>query len=143
MKKLRMISFLSLSLVAALAVFQLAPSADVVTDWPQWRGPLRNGLSPDTGLLKQWPEGGPKVAWTISGLGEGYGSVSMRGDRIFVQGTSGEASVVFCLNRADGKTIWQAALGPMVKESRGNGPRATPTIDGDKIFVMTEKQRCP
>ncbi len=138
MKMLRMISFLSLSLVAALAVFQLAPSADVVTDWPQWRGPLRNGLSPDTGLLKQWPANGPAVTWTISNLGEGYGSVSMRGDRIFVQGTSGTASAVFCLNRADGKVIWQAALGPMVKEGRGNGPRATPTIEGDKVFVMTE-----
>jgi outer membrane protein assembly factor BamB len=134
MKAFGLISLLSLPLVLAYATIHSAAEAD----WPQWRGPLRNGLSPDTGLLKQWPETGPKVAWKISGLGEGYGSLSMRGDRIFVQGTSGTASVVFCLNRADGKTIWQAALGPMVNESRGNGPRATPTIDGDKVFVLTE-----
>jgi outer membrane protein assembly factor BamB len=134
MKAFRFTAILSLFVFFSFANSQSAPDAD----WPQWRGPLRNGLSSDTGLLKQWPAEGPKVSWTIANLGEGYGSIAIKGDRIFVQGTSGAASVVFCLNRADGKTIWQAALGPMVREGRGNGPRATPTVDADKLFVMTE-----
>src|SRR5688572_29461881 len=70
------------------------------TEWPQWRGPLRNGLSSETGLLKQWPEKGPAVTWSITNLGEGYGSVALKADRIYVQGTSGAAgeakSTVFC-----------------------------------------------
>jgi outer membrane protein assembly factor BamB len=54
-------------------------------DWPQWHGPDRTNLSSETGLLKQWPEGGPKRIWTVSGIGAGYGSLAMRGDRIYVQ----------------------------------------------------------
>src|SRR5262245_61934763 len=108
------------------------------SDWPQWRGPERNGVSKDTGLIKQWPSSGPQRAWSISSLGEGYGSLAIKGDRIFVQGTSGSSSVVFCLNRSDGKTAWSAALGPKVNEGRGNGPRSTPTIDNDRVYALTE-----
>jgi outer membrane protein assembly factor BamB len=111
-----------------------APNAE----WPQWRGPQRNGLSADKGLLKQWPSAGPPKAWSISNLGEGYGSLAVVGDRIYVQGTSGSASTLFCLNRADGKTLWTASLGPKVEEGRGNGPRSTPTVDGDRIYALTE-----
>ncbi len=107
-------------------------------DWPQWRGPERNGLSKDTGLLKQWPSSGPQQNWSISGLGEGYGAIAIKGDRIFAQGTRGSASVVFCLNRADGKTVWSAALGAKVNEEMGNGPRSTPTVDNDRVYVLTE-----
>src|SRR5262249_9590000 len=108
------------------------------SDWPQWRGPERNGLSKDAGLLKQWPTSGPQQAWSISNLGEGYGSIAIKGDRVYTQGTSGSASTVFCLNRADGKTVWSAALGPRLKESRGNGPRSTPTVDEDRVYALTE-----
>jgi outer membrane protein assembly factor BamB len=108
------------------------------SDWPQWRGPERNGVSKDTGLIKQWPSSGPQKAWSISSLGEGYGSLATKGDRIFVQGTSGSGSVVFCLNRADGKTAWAATLGQKVNEGRGNGPRSTPTVDDNRVYALTE-----
>ncbi|MGH9939579.1 MAG: PQQ-binding-like beta-propeller repeat protein, partial [Blastocatellia bacterium] len=108
------------------------------SDWPQWRGPARDGLSKDTGLLKQWPPSGPQQTWSISNLGEGYGSIAIRGDRVYAQGTSGSASTVFCLNRADGKTVWSAALGPKMNEGRGNGPRSTPTVDDDRVYALTE-----
>jgi outer membrane protein assembly factor BamB len=107
-------------------------------DWPQWRGPERNGLSKDTGLLKQWPAPGPRQVWSISNLGEGFGSIAIKGDRIYVQGTKGDTSAVFCLNRADGKMVWSAALGPKVADDRGNGPRSTPTVDGDRVYSLTE-----
>ncbi len=107
-------------------------------DWPQWRGPERSGLSRDAGLLKQWPVQGPAQVWSVSNLGEGYGSIALKGDRIYVQGTTASASAVFCLNRADGKTIWSSSLGPKLSEGRGNGPRSTPTVDEDRIYVLTE-----
>jgi len=152
MKHYRLLT-LSLALPAALLViwFSVHASSETVnhsappntlpsgpSDWPQLRGPERNGVSKDTGLIKQWPSSGPSQAWSISSLGEGFGSLAIKGDRIFVQGTSGNASVVFCLNRADGKTVWSAALGPKVNEGRGNGPRSTPTVDNDRVYSLTE-----
>ena len=152
MKHYRLLT-LSLALPAALFIIWFSVHASSVTvdnsappntvpsgpsDWPQWRGPERNGVSKDTGLIKQWSSSGPQRAWSISSLGEGYGSLAIKGDRIFVQGTSGSSSVVFCLNRADGKTAWSAALGPKVNEGRGNGPRSTPTIDNDRVYALTE-----
>src|SRR5678816_1050673 len=105
---------------ALLCTFALLPGTVGIrapeAEWPQWRGPLRNGLSSETGLLKQWPEKGPAVTWSIANLGEGYGSLAIKADRIYVQGTSGTASeaksTVFCLNRAAGKPIWSVPFGP-------------------------------
>ena len=133
----------SLALLCAFALLPLtAGTVAPEAEWPQWRGPQRNGLSGETGLLKQWPEKGPATVWSIANLGEGYGSVAIRGDRVYVQGTSGPAgeakSTVFCLNRADGKTIWSVAFGARVEQDKGNGPRGTPTLDGDRLYVLTE-----
>lgn len=129
---------LSASALAVYGIDPLARAAAATGDWPQWRGPERNGISRETGLLKSWPAGGPPQVWTINNLGEGYGSLAIKGDRIFVQGSASSASILFCLNRADGKVIWQAALGPKVNEGRGNGPRGTPTVDVDRVYVLTE-----
>ena len=107
-------------------------------DWPQWQGPDRNGLSKETGLLKQWPASGPPLVWTVSTLGSGYGSVAVNGDRIFIQGSRGRDSVVFALNRADGKGVWSKALGQSRDNEQGPGARGTPTVDGDRLYVLTE-----
>src|SRR5262245_31669604 len=108
------------------------------TDWPQWQGPDRNGLSKETGLMQQWPTAGPPVAWTVSTIGGGYGSVAIKGDRMFVQGAKAGQSVVYALNRADGKGLWSKALGSAGSNDRGSGPRGTPTIDDDRVYVLTE-----
>jgi len=107
-------------------------------DWPQWHGPDRTNVSTETGLLKQWPKGAPPMVWSISNLGRGYGSVAIQGDRIYVQGTQISSSVVFCLNRADGKTIWARALGRSMDQQRGGGPRGTPTADGESVYALSE-----
>ena len=64
-------------------------------EWPQWRGPDRTGVSSETGLAKSWPSGGPPKVWSISNLGEGYGSLAVRGDRIYVQGVQGRDCFTF------------------------------------------------
>jgi outer membrane protein assembly factor BamB len=107
-------------------------------DWPQWRGVDRSGVSKETGLLRQWPATGPAVAWTASNLGAGYGSVAIAGDRVFVQGMRDRQSIVSSLNRADGTPVWSKALGAMGDNDRGSGPRGTPTVDGDRLYVLTE-----
>ncbi len=109
-------------------------------DWPQWQGPDRTGLSKETGLLQQWPAPGPPVAWSISGLGAGYGSLAVKGDRIFVQALQAaeRASTVSSLNRADGKVVWRKSIGRSGYNDRGPGPRGTPTLDGDRLYALTE-----
>ena len=129
------------TLLFALGLGAAVSTAPAATDttWPQWRGPNRNGLSSDTGLLKQWPSAGPPQAWSVNGLGAGYGSVAMTADRIFVQGARGGKSVINVLDRASGRAIWSKALGAGGSNDRGSGPRGTPTLDGDRIYVLTEE----
>jgi outer membrane protein assembly factor BamB len=107
-------------------------------DWPQWRGPDRNGISKETGLLAQWPRSGPSVVWSAAMLGAGYGSVAVQGDRVWLQGLRNNQSVVSSLNRADGKPVWVRVLGPAGDNDRGPGPRSTPTIDGDRLYALSE-----
>ena len=119
------------------------PNSSTRTDfseglWPQWRGPERTGLSTETGLLRQWPADGPSLVWSTSDLGEGYGSVAIQGGRIFVQGTRETDSALFCLEESSGRTLWTASLGERLEHGRGPGPRGTPTIVEDRIYVLTE-----
>ena len=107
-------------------------------DWPQWRGPDRSGLSKESGLLQQWPASGPPREWRISNLGIGFGSLSVQGDRIFVQSQIGGRSTVASLNRNDGSLVWSVALGSSRDNNMGPGPRGTPTADGDRLYVLTE-----
>jgi outer membrane protein assembly factor BamB len=128
------------SLVLAFAVV-LGGVALAASDWPQWQGPDRTRMSKETGLLKEWPADGPKVVWTANNLGAGYGSMSVSGDRVFVQGARGPNSFVIALNRADGKEVWAKPIGPIETRMRTNlgaGPRGTPTVDGDRLYVLTE-----
>ena len=123
-----------LSVAAALTLGVSLSAAD----WPQWKGPDRTGVSKETGLMKQWPSGGPSQVWTASGLGNGYGSLAVVGTRVFAQGTRNGNSVVVAYNRADGKEVWSKALGRAGDDDRGPGPRGTPTVDGDRLYVLTE-----
>lgn len=121
----------------AVAVL-LSVAAIHAADWPQWQGPTRTRVSPETGLLKEWPAAGPPIVWTASGVGGGYGSMAIAGDRVFVQGVRGRNSAVIALNRTDGKEVWSKALGASQADERGPGPRSTPTVDGDRLYVLTE-----
>jgi outer membrane protein assembly factor BamB len=106
-------------------------------DWPQWRGPKRDGVSSETGLQKSW-SGTPKSLWQVKTLGEGYGSLAVLNGRLYVQGAQEGRSTVFCLNAADGKTLWSTPIGPRLDQDRGPGVRSTPTIDGDRLYALTE-----
>ncbi len=132
MRRLLPIAFVVVMATATL----VGQSASV--DWPQWRGPDRTGISKETGLLAQWPRSGPPVAWSAAMLGAGYGSVAVHGDRVYLQGMRNRQSVVSTLNRADGKPVWVRILGPAGDNDRGPGPRSTPTIDGDRVYALSE-----
>ena len=133
------------ALLAALAL--TAPLAaqlpDRPGDWPAWRGPNRDGLSKESGLLTEWPKDGPKLLWKIEGLGDGFSTPSVADDRIFLMGTKGSGDAkgkgkdeyLIALKESDGARLWETAVGKM---AGGNpGPRSTPTVDGDRIYVMS------
>ncbi|MCY3759696.1 MAG: PQQ-binding-like beta-propeller repeat protein, partial [Gemmatimonadetes bacterium] len=122
---------------AALALLGLPPWADPVQgeDWPQWRGPNRDGISRETGLLNQWPAEGPPVVWRVPG-GEGFSSVSVAGGRAFTMAASGEEEFALCLDAVTGKQLWKRRLGEKFTEGHGNGPRSTPTVEGDRVFIL-------
>ena len=131
----QLVSLAAIVVMTGLLVSAQSPST---TDWPQWRGANRDGISPDTGLLKAWPRSGPPAVWTAGDLGGGFGSVSVSGDRVYVQGLRSRQSTVTSLNRADGKPVWSKVIGAGGDNDRGSGPRSTPTIDGDRVYVLTE-----
>jgi len=128
----------SCKLVLILLVCSVMTVAVFGQDWPQWRGPDRNGVSAETGLLKQWPAAGPTLSWSVSNLGKGYGSMAIRGDFIYLQGTQGGNSVVFCLKRGTGATLWTRTLGRTLDQDKGGGPRGTPTLDGELLYALSE-----
>ena len=103
--------------------------------WPQFRGPNRDNLSTETGLLDRWPEAGPPLVWTASGIGYGYSSVAIADGRIYTAGNIDEKSVVTALT-PDGKILWQTVCGKAWLEPYG-GTRGTPTVDGDRVYYET------
>ena len=116
-----------LTLVLALGLVTVTSSqSGGGADWTQWRGPSRTGVSTDTGLMTSWSSSGPPRVWAVSGLGAGFGSVSVSGDRIFVQGMQGGESVVSSLNRVDCTLVWSRALrwAGQVTATKGQAPEA-------------------
>ncbi len=120
-------------LVAALG-FAFSLSFAKADDWPQWRGPKRDGVSTETGLLKAWPAGGPPLAWKARGLGVGFSSVSVADGKIFTMGDGPDMSSVRAFDANNGKPLWSAPVG----KPGGNyaGTRCTPTADGNLIYAL-------
>lgn len=104
-------------------------------DWPSWRGPNRDDISTETGLLKVWPEGGPAKLWTSSDAGLGYSGFAVVGDVLYTMGSNDtkedSQDFVIALDAATGKKIWETAVGKYVDNGWGGGPRSTPTISAD------------
>lgn len=108
-------------------------------DWPQWQGPERTAHSKETGLLKEWPKDGPPLAWKAKALGGGDSTPSIANGRIYGMSHRGEDEVVWALSEKDGKELWAVRVGPAYTTSwhqSKEGPSATPTVDGDRLYVM-------
>ena len=108
-------------------------------EWPQWRGPNRDGVSGESGLLKQWPAEGPPLVWKTSVAGQGYSSLSISGGRIFTLGARGIREFVIAIDVATGKLLWETVSGRRFWNEYGDGPRGTPTVDGDRLYALGAK----
>jgi outer membrane protein assembly factor BamB len=105
-------------------------------NWPQWRGPNRDGVSKETGLLKQWPENGPPLVWKASGAGRGYSSFAVANGRLYTMGLRGDREVLVAFDIANGKEAWATPHGGAFRNDQGDGPRGTPTVDGDRVYAL-------
>jgi len=103
-------------------------------DWPQFRGPNRNDVSEDTGLLKKWPAAGPSLAWKCPGVGVGFSSLAVAGNQIFTMGDLADGCYLFAIDRTKGALQWKVKVG----KDGGNykGPRCTPSVDGDSVYGL-------
>jgi outer membrane protein assembly factor BamB len=123
--------------IAFLATAVLTATPLLSADWPQWRGAGRVGHSPDTSILAPWPKSGPKQAWIFKDAGIGYSSFSIVGTRLFTMGARQESEQVICLDATTGKELWATSLGPVYENNWGDGPRSTPTVDGDHLYALS------
>ncbi|MCC9654761.1 PQQ-like beta-propeller repeat protein [Rhodopirellula sp. JC737] len=128
-------------LVAGFMLLSDAQAGD--SDWPQWRGPERDGKAAQQELLQSWPEGGPKLKWTFAESGRGYSSVSSVDGRLYTLGSDEQTCYAVCLNAKNGQRVWQTPIsraggGDDYNTGWGAGPRSTPTVDGDQIFVLSD-----
>lgn len=127
---------MKLSLIMLLGSLLLAGPLSGGDDWTQWRGKNRADISTETGLLQEWPEGGPKVLWTNKEGGLGYAGFAVVGDRLYTMGLDGSEEFTLCLDANTGAQIWKTTIGSQFENGWGDGPRSTPTVDGEHIYCM-------
>ncbi len=129
----------ALSLLLASAVVAV-PTPSRVNDWPQWRGPHRDAVCTETGLLPKWPADGPKLLWNArevnkgANVGNGYASVAIAGGKIYTLGDRGGQGNLICLDEATGKVLWVTPFSPTYGDG---GPRCTPTVDGARVYGLS------
>lgn len=124
-------------LLLALAV--LGTGSVQGADWPQFRGPNRDGLSKETGLLKAWPKDGPTKVWSVNNLGLGFGTPSVAEGKIFGLGTRDGKDGVWAIEESNGKELWFTPFDDPRKTNQNNGPSSTPTVVGGKAYALSSK----
>ncbi|MCK4292104.1 MAG: PQQ-like beta-propeller repeat protein [Planctomycetes bacterium] len=124
--------------VLAFLSVVLASSAIVAgqeAEWPCWRGPNRDGKSPDTNLLKRWPQGGPELLWQVNGLGGGFSTVAVTGGAVYITGDVGDKLILFAFDM-NGKPKWKVPVDKAWTTSHA-GSRSTPTIDSGRLYLLS------
>jgi outer membrane protein assembly factor BamB len=126
-------------LAAAIALVALSTAHLSANDfdWPQWRGADRSDTSKETGLLKAWPAGGPKRVWLFENAGKGYSGPAIVKGKFFTIGTRGGSEILLILDANTGKELLTAKLGAVLDNDWGDGPRGTPTVDGDRVYALS------
>jgi outer membrane protein assembly factor BamB len=106
-------------------------------DWPEFRGPKRDGVCTETGLLQEWPKAGPPRVWTAKNLGQGFGTPSVAEGKIFGQSSRGGKDGVWALKEADGTELWFTPIDDSRRSDPNNGPSGTPTFNNGKLYAVS------
>lgn len=119
--------------IVLILMCSLTANAD---DWPQFLGPHRNGVSAETGLVSEWPDGGLKELWRVECVG-GLSGIAVADNRAITMTQNRGLQSVAAFDVATGKRLWRTPVAPAYRNQQGDGPRATPTIRGDRVFAFT------
>lgn len=111
-------------------------SVNSFSQWPQWRGPARDGKCTETGLLNKWPAEGPKLAWSVNVVGEGFSSTAIQGQMVFTQGKIDSLEILTALD-LNGNVLWQKPIGRALMTGEWQHSRSTPTYFSGKIYALT------
>jgi len=109
-------------------------------EWLTFRGPNRDGKSPDTGLLKEWPEDGPKLLWKATDIGKGWSGVAVAGGTVYITGDVDDKLMLFAFD-LDGRLKWKVDNGDKCDHGGYSGARATPTIDVPNLYLLSGNGR--
>lgn len=124
----------------ALLVIFMTCGAGLADDWPQWRGPNRDGISKETGLVQEWSKDGPKLLWQATDLENGYSTPAVVGGRLYILSNKGnDNEFVQARDVKDGKEIWSTPLGKVGKPNQQPSypaARSTPTVDGEVLYAL-------
>jgi len=115
-------------------------------DWPQWRGPNRDGISSETGWLGNWPAAGPKILWKKE-IGRGFATISVSNGRAYTMGNTAKSKsdanqkdVVFCFDADTGREIWNYPYEcSLLPRNHEGGPCATPTVSGQRVYTFSKQ----
>jgi outer membrane protein assembly factor BamB len=121
----------------ALSLFSSVSLGAAGLDWSQWRGPDRSGVSAETGLLKKWPASGPQRVWLYSKAGAGYSAPAIVGGKLYTMGTRDNREVLLVLDANTGNELSVTPLSNVLDNDRGDGPRGTPSVDGNRVYALT------
>lgn len=136
LKKIVASGLIVTSLVIFIASSFAGPAGKKGTDWPQWRGPNRDGVSLETGLLKSWPEEGPEVIWEAP-AGDGFSGISISDGRLYTMYGKNAFEYLVCLNAEKGEELWRLKVDGKFTNQFGHGTRSTPTVDGNSVYGLS------
>lgn len=131
-----LLATVSFTLLIACIMLPSLAAGNAAFDWPQWRGPERTDVSKETGLLKSWPEGGPARLWMFEDAGKGYSGFSVVGGKLYTMGSRNGTELLIALDAEKGTELWAAEIGKELGNRWGDGPRGTPTVDGDRVYAL-------
>ena len=114
----------------------------VAADWPQFLGPTRDGHSPETGLAREWPAGGPAKLWEAE-IGAGFSGPVVSGGKVLLFHRLGDEEVLQCWNAANGKPLWKHSAATAYVDDFGfdEGPRATPSVVDGRVYTLGAEGR--
>ncbi|QDU40557.1 outer membrane biogenesis protein BamB [Maioricimonas rarisocia] len=124
-------------MLAACAGVLLTGTSVSASDWPQWRGPNRDGIAADSNFNADWRRQKPELLWMVDGMGQGYASVSVVDGKLFTTGNDRSSQSVVCADAATGELQWRRKLTDKAPKHGYEGSRCTPTVDGDRLYVVT------
>jgi outer membrane protein assembly factor BamB len=136
----RILATVSVALALVMCPGFIVGEGGSTTGWFQYRGPNRDGKSTETGLVHSWDSNGPREMWRVP-IGAGFSPISIVGDRLFTMDSDEQTEFALCLDAESGETVWRVPMGPLFRDSNGDGPRSGPTVDGNRVYMLSSRGR--